>query len=75
MAYDIYGNYLKLGHCEVHPNIKEPYPCSQCELEREEDRRIGIEDGYYSEMEQDYYRYLQDEYEYWLEQRFSLGLC
>jgi len=34
VAYDIYGNSLRRGHCEVHPDIAEEYPCSQCMAER-----------------------------------------
>jgi len=34
MAYDIYGNRLKRGHCEVHPDIPEPFPCYRCIEER-----------------------------------------
>jgi len=30
MSYDIYGDTLAPGHCEVHPHIPEPYPCSVC---------------------------------------------
>lgn len=30
MAYDIYGNNLRSGHCEVHPWVHESYPCSAC---------------------------------------------
>ena len=30
MGYDIYGNNLRNGHCEVHPNVHEEYPCSVC---------------------------------------------
>jgi hypothetical protein len=30
MGFDIYGHGLQPGHCEVHPNIPEPYPCSIC---------------------------------------------
>lgn len=30
MPYDIYGNTLQRGHCEVHPDIPEEYPCSRC---------------------------------------------
>lgn len=30
MAFDIYGNNLKRGYCEVHPNVHEEYPCSLC---------------------------------------------
>lgn len=30
MPYDIYGQYLRPGHCEVHPGIHESYPCELC---------------------------------------------
>jgi len=30
MPYDIYGNPLRRGYCEVHPNVREKYPCSEC---------------------------------------------
>jgi hypothetical protein len=30
MPYDIYGNSLQRGYCEVHPDIPEEYPCSRC---------------------------------------------
>ena len=36
MAYDIYGNILQRGHCEVHPHVHEEYPCSICMAERQQ---------------------------------------
>jgi hypothetical protein len=30
MAFDIYGNNLQRGHCEIHPYVHEEYPCSIC---------------------------------------------
>lgn len=41
MAWDIYGNNLREGFCEVHPHVNEYYPCSICydEIQKEEDRR------------------------------------
>lgn len=30
MAFDIYGNDLQKGHCEVHPWVHQEYPCSVC---------------------------------------------
>lgn len=30
MSYDIYGEPLRRGHCEVHPHVHEEYPCSVC---------------------------------------------
>lgn len=52
MAFDIYGNYLRPGHCEVHPEVHEGYPCSECD------------DEYYSyrrEQERQYEKYCEDE--------------
>lgn len=34
MSWDIYGNPLRRGHCEVHPTVAEPYPCFACHEER-----------------------------------------
>lgn len=34
MSWDIYGNPLRRGHCEVHPHVHEEYPCSVCMSER-----------------------------------------
>jgi hypothetical protein len=33
MAFDIYGERLTPGHCEVHPWVAEEYPCFQCGVE------------------------------------------
>lgn len=30
MSWDIYGEKLRPGHCEVHPSVHEEYPCSVC---------------------------------------------
>jgi len=35
MSYDIYGNTLQRGYCEVHPDVPEEYPCSVC-LQRDQ---------------------------------------
>ena len=41
MPYDIYGNNLRNGFCEVHPYVEQEYPCQICwqEIEREEQRQ------------------------------------
>jgi len=39
MAYDIHGEVLEGGHCEVHPWVHEEYPCSLCSSERETHQR------------------------------------
>lgn len=33
MSFDIYGNTLRSGHCEVHPHVHEEFPCSVCMAE------------------------------------------
>lgn len=30
MSFDIYGNHLRPGYCEVHPDFQHPYPCPLC---------------------------------------------
>ena len=59
MGYDIYGQKLASGHCEVHPHIAEQYPCSLCYAESEQERHYQYqqkktdnrEAEYYAEME------------------------
>ena len=49
MSFDIYGNNLRPGHCEVHPHVHEEYPCSVCLAEsasrRDTHSRADICDG------------------------------
>jgi hypothetical protein len=49
MSFDIYGNNLRRGHCEVHPHVHEEYPCSVCLAEsasrRDTHSRADICDG------------------------------
>lgn len=60
MSYDIYGNNLRPGHCEVHPHIHEGYPCSQCVMEREQEQhRQDVN-------EQQRAAYEQQQREHWL---------
>jgi len=54
MAFDIYGNRLRRGHCEVHPDISEPYPCYLCYQEQLEKRhRRAMEEEYRREYEEE----------------------
>ena len=39
MNFDIYGNTLQPGFCEVHPHVREVFPCSQCLLERDREQQ------------------------------------
>lgn len=39
MAYDIYGNNLRRGFCEIHPYVEQEYPCSICYQETEDRKR------------------------------------
>jgi hypothetical protein len=36
MSWDIHGNPLRIGYCEVHPNVHESWPCSFCQQEAAE---------------------------------------
>ncbi len=62
MAWDIYGERLERGHCEVHPHVHEEYPCSICLAESREKRRMQKEqeqawsreaEAYYAQMAED----------------------
>jgi len=33
MSWDIYGDPLERGFCEVHPWVKQEYPCCLCAAE------------------------------------------
>lgn len=52
MGYDIYGGRLQPGHCEVHPDVPEPYPCSTCHYNdsggRDHEHPRPCEDCYYA---------------------------
>jgi hypothetical protein len=37
LMFDIYGQHLRPGYCEVHPDIPEEYPCSLCVIQDEGD--------------------------------------
>lgn len=51
MPYDIYGEHLRPGHCEVHPDVHEEYPCSYCmgESSRKQQEMREWETKYYAE--------------------------
>ena len=49
MSWDIYGNPLRRGHCEVHPHVHEEYPCSVCMAEK---RQQLQPEPYYNVVEQ-----------------------
>lgn len=59
MGWDIYGQYLAPGHCEVHPHIAESYPCSRCEEEYYQNQRDQDE----VEKVEEYYRQLAEEHD------------
>ena len=55
MAYDIYGNSLRRGYCEVHPNVHEEYPCTLCNQDAINYRDMEREREHYTELERQYY--------------------
>jgi hypothetical protein len=54
MPYDIYGNPLRNGYCEVHPTVQEYYPCHICEQERE------VFENYTDEQKEAFYQSVVD---------------
>lgn len=77
MSFDIYGNHLRPGYCEVHPDHRGTYPCDLCE-EREQDDyyRRQEENEYYKHLEEDYYREQYGDYllDLEVEERLTIGL-
>ena len=50
MSFDIFGQPLKRGHCEVHPHVNEEWPCSLCLMESEQRRRTESNDNAQHDM-------------------------
>lgn len=67
MSWDIYGNPLARGHCEVHPHVHEEYPCSVCMAEKRQREQASQQ----SEAE----HYLQIEIEKLKQERLELIKC
>lgn len=62
MAYDIYGNNLRIGYCEVHPQVNEEYPCSLCYADGKIREQHNTElTKYYKIQEEEYYKSMRDE--------------
>ncbi len=59
MAYDIYGDRLRRGYCEVHPDVAEEYPCSVCQGAQPD--LIGLDD--YEDMIRAHEEDMLNEYE------------
>lgn len=63
MAYDIYGNHLHNGNCEVHPWITEEYPCYVCrQQDLETQRQRKMEKQMYDDMQKDILAHEQNEF-------------
>lgn len=65
MSWDIYGEPLRRGYCEVHPHVHEEYPCSVC---LQENNKSNVQPSYemnemqyHLEMCQHYIKHLEDE--------------
>lgn len=68
MSFDIYGQNLRRGYCEVHPDVPEEYPCFYCRQDYENHRK---------QKEEYELAIAEQENEYYLEQhiRYEIGLC
>jgi hypothetical protein len=67
MSYDIFGNNLQQGCCEVHPWVHETYPCSLCYAENKtsKQQKEYYDDGYNEycvQMEQEHYESLAKDF-------------
>lgn len=64
MSWDIYGEPLRKGHCEVHPWVHEEYPCSVCYSESDKEKREKEQQRQLSiEREREMQRQMEVEYE------------
>lgn len=72
MAWDIHGEPLAPGHCEVHPWVHEPYPCGICisEGQRADEARREEEEHWEREAAAHYGR---EEHEHLVHE--DLGPC
>jgi len=52
--FDIYGNPLRAGHCEVHPDVPSPFPCPKCTGEGRQPAPEPCEGCYYAKGDVDY---------------------
>ena len=68
MSFDIYGQNLRRGYCEVHPDVPEEYPCFFCRQKYDNNKR----------QKEEYDRDMaMQEQEYYIEQHihYEIGLC
>ena len=71
MAFDIYGERLRGGHCEVHPHVHEEYPCHVCLIESRRKTELWEqqERAWEAEIDAQYSRDLGDqEIESWFQE-------
>lgn len=74
MTWDIHGQPLERGHCEVHPWVHMEYPCNVCladnerrqlEKQQEQDYAEEMERAYYEDMELEMQILEEDALLYW----------
>ncbi len=58
MSWDIYGEKLERGHCEVHPWVGEEYPCTICINTQENNRK---QEEAYRQHELEWYKAIEEE--------------
>jgi len=68
MSFDIYGNYLRSGYCEVHPDHRGDYPCDLCKEEEYYRQQQEEEEYRQQQEEEEYHAQLQEQEAYYLEQ-------
>lgn len=63
MAWDIYGNPLRRGYCEVHPYVPEEYPCCECRRRDDEYERQRNEQELLDLQIKEHYELLEREHQ------------
>lgn len=71
MPYDIFGDRLEHGHCEVHPWVNVEYPCHVCvDGRRQHEQELAMRDQYEAEAQEHYERKMSGQV--WID---CLALC
>lgn len=69
MSFDIYGQRLERGHCEVHPWVHEEYPCPVCLQESAKERYRRTE--YDKAMTEQYDEYCREQLAEYIQDIFT----
>lgn len=72
MGLDIYGERLRYGYCEVHPDVHEEYPCSVCIEETQQ--QDAMQRDYERAMSEQHEKHLSREFEAYVDRELGIGM-